>query len=102
MRFTVTDTGHGVAPEVAHLLFKPFSPGDSSYARREQGAGLGLAVAKRVIEQAGGTIGFTASPAKARNSGSPCPVSGQSQARGRAAATEMEGEHPAPARHCRC
>ena len=41
-----------------HLLFKPFSPGDNSYARKEQGAGLGLAVAKRVIEQAGGEIGF--------------------------------------------
>src|ERR1700761_2382692 len=42
VRFSVTDTGLGVAPDVAHLLFKPFTPGDSSYARREQGAGLGL------------------------------------------------------------
>ena len=58
MRFSVTDTGLGVAPEVAQHLFKPFSPGDSSYARKQQGAGLGLAVAKRIIEQAGGSIGF--------------------------------------------
>ena len=62
VRFSVTDTGDGVAPEMAHLLFKPFSPGDSSYARHEQGAGLGLAVAKRMIEQAGGSIGFSSQP----------------------------------------
>ena len=59
VRFCVSDTGPGVAPDVAPLLFSPFSPGDSSYARKQQGAGLGLAVAKRVIELAGGTIGFT-------------------------------------------
>jgi len=98
-RFTVSDTGHGVAPEVAHMLFKPFSLGDSSYARREQGAGLGLAVAKRVIEQAGGTIGFTSKPGEGAQFFFTVPVSGsaQSQAHGHAQRTEMEGEHPAPA-----
>src|SRR6185437_1031045 len=58
VRFAVSDTGAGVAPEVAPHLFKPFTPGDSSYARKEQGAGLGLAVAKRIVEQAGGDVGF--------------------------------------------
>jgi HPt (histidine-containing phosphotransfer) domain-containing protein len=62
VRFCVSDTGHGLAPEAASLLFSPFSPGDSSYTRKQQGAGLGLAVAKRVIEQAGGSIGFTSKP----------------------------------------
>jgi signal transduction histidine kinase/HPt (histidine-containing phosphotransfer) domain-containing protein len=76
VRFCVSDTGHGVAPEVAHLLFHPFSPGDSSYARREQGAGLGLAVAKRVIEQAGGEIGFESSPGDGAQFFFTLPVSG--------------------------
>ena len=62
VHFCVSDTGHGVAAEVAPLLFTPFSLGDSSYARKQQGAGLGLAVAKRVVEQAGGTIGFSSKP----------------------------------------
>jgi len=62
VHFCVSDTGHGVAPEVAPLLFSPFQLGDSSYARKQQGAGLGLAVAKRVVEQAGGTIGFSSKP----------------------------------------
>jgi signal transduction histidine kinase/HPt (histidine-containing phosphotransfer) domain-containing protein len=76
VRFCVSDTGHGVAPEVSHLLFHPFSPGDSSYARREQGAGLGLAVAKRVIEQAGGQIGFESSPGEGAQFFFTLPVSG--------------------------
>jgi signal transduction histidine kinase/HPt (histidine-containing phosphotransfer) domain-containing protein len=76
VRFCVSDTGHGVAPEVSHLLFHPFSPGDSSYARREQGAGLGLAVAKRVIEQAGGKIGFESSPGEGAQFFFTLPVSG--------------------------
>jgi signal transduction histidine kinase/HPt (histidine-containing phosphotransfer) domain-containing protein len=76
VRFTVSDTGPGVAPEVAHLLFSPFSPGDSSYARKEQGAGLGLAVAKRVIEQAGGAIGFESVPGEGAQFFFTLPVSG--------------------------
>src|SRR5262249_13903534 len=44
--FRVSDTGPGVAANVAPLLFSPFTPGDTSYARMQQGAGLGLAVAK--------------------------------------------------------
>ena len=39
-------------------LFEPFAAGDNSYARRADGAGLGLAVAKRIVEQLGGEIGF--------------------------------------------
>ena len=63
VRFCVSDTGPGVASDVAPLLFNPFSPGDSSYARQQQnGAGLGLAVAKRVVKQAGGAIGFSSRP----------------------------------------
>src|SRR4051812_19157578 len=63
VRFCVSDTGPGVAADVAPLLFNPFSPGDSSYARQQQnGAGLGLAVAKRVVKQAGGTIDFYSRP----------------------------------------
>jgi signal transduction histidine kinase/HPt (histidine-containing phosphotransfer) domain-containing protein len=58
LRFAVTDTGHGIPDEVAKHLFEPFAPGDTSYTRKHQGAGLGLAVAKRVVEQLGGAMGF--------------------------------------------
>jgi signal transduction histidine kinase len=58
VRFSVIDTGRGVPDDVAGTLFKAFAPGDTSYARPHQGAGLGLAVVKRVAEAAGGNAGF--------------------------------------------
>ncbi len=76
VRFCVSDTGPGVAPEIARTLFQPFALGDASYARRQQGAGLGLAVAKRVIEQAGGTIGFESKPDEGTQFFFTLPVSG--------------------------
>jgi signal transduction histidine kinase/HPt (histidine-containing phosphotransfer) domain-containing protein len=62
VHFSVSDTGLGIPPDVAETLFEPFMPGDASYARRHQGAGLGLAVAKRVVESLGGNIGFESEP----------------------------------------
>jgi nitrogen-specific signal transduction histidine kinase/HPt (histidine-containing phosphotransfer) domain-containing protein len=76
VHFCVSDTGHGVAAEVAPLLFSPFSPGDTSYARKQQGAGLGLSVAKRVVEQAGGSIGFSSTPDEGSQFYFTLPVSG--------------------------
>jgi CheY-like chemotaxis protein len=62
VRFAVIDTGSGVPQEIKPRLFEPFSPGDNSYARRDQGAGLGLAVAKRIVDAASGDIGFESEP----------------------------------------
>jgi len=62
VRFNVIDTGHGVPQEIADKLFKAFAPGDTSYTRPHQGAGLGLAVVKRVAEAAGGEAGFESAP----------------------------------------
>ncbi|HEX3672898.1 MAG TPA: ATP-binding protein [Rhizomicrobium sp.] len=58
LRFSLTDTGLGITPEIAAHLFEPFAQAEISYARRHEGAGLGLAVAKRTIEGLGGAIGF--------------------------------------------
>jgi signal transduction histidine kinase/HPt (histidine-containing phosphotransfer) domain-containing protein len=58
LRFSVVDTGLGIPEEVMPHLFEPFTPGDPSYARRHQGAGLGLAVVKRIVDSLGGQVGF--------------------------------------------
>lgn len=58
LKFSVVDTGPGIPGEFAANLFEPFSTAETAYARRQDGAGLGLAVAKRMVESWGGSIGF--------------------------------------------
>ncbi|MBJ7899622.1 MAG: response regulator [Cyanobacteria bacterium RI_101] len=53
---TVTDTGIGVAPENFPKLFQPFLQLDSGLNRRFSGAGLGLALVKRIVELHGGRV----------------------------------------------
>jgi signal transduction histidine kinase len=52
----VRDTGIGVAPEDHARLFKPFGQLDSSCARRYEGAGLGLVIARDLTRLMGGGI----------------------------------------------
>jgi signal transduction histidine kinase len=52
----VTDNGIGIAPERLNELFEPFHQLDSSDTRRYGGVGLGLALARRIIEAHGSTI----------------------------------------------
>ncbi len=54
---TVSDTGHGIAPERTSLLFQRFSQVDGSNTRRHGGTGLGLAICKGLVEAMGGVIG---------------------------------------------
>jgi PAS domain S-box-containing protein len=54
--FEVFDTGPGIAPEQIDLIFEPFRQVDQTLTRRVGGAGLGLALARRLARLLGGDV----------------------------------------------
>jgi signal transduction histidine kinase len=64
VRIRVEDTGIGITPEVRARMFEPFSPGDASLTRERGGAGLGLALAKRLAQMLGGDLTVESAPGK--------------------------------------
>ena len=58
VEIAVADTGIGIRPEMASVIFDRFKQGDSSLTRSIGGLGLGLSIVRHLVEQHGGTVHF--------------------------------------------
>jgi signal transduction histidine kinase/HAMP domain-containing protein len=56
VEIAICDTGRGIAPELLAQLFTRFTRGAEGINSAERGIGLGLAIAKELIERQGGTL----------------------------------------------
>ncbi len=62
IKFTVTDTGIGIARENLHIIFDPFEQETQSSGNDYGGTGLGLAITKRLVELHKSTISVSSEP----------------------------------------
>jgi signal transduction histidine kinase len=64
LRVSITDTGIGIPPEQQKNIFKRFFRGTNAIKMETSGSGLGLFIAKSIIEKHGGNIGFQSTEGK--------------------------------------
>jgi len=67
VHFQVKDTGIGISEEKMSRLFRPFSQVETALIRRYEGTGLGLVIAKKLVELMGGTIWAESQPGSGSN-----------------------------------
>jgi signal transduction histidine kinase len=62
IRISILDTGIGIPDEKIDSIFNSFTQADMTHTRRFAGVGLGLSVAKAIVEAHGGSIDVTSKP----------------------------------------
>jgi signal transduction histidine kinase len=64
IKVSVSDNGEGIQPQAIEHIFQPFYRGERSRTREQGGAGLGLAIARGILEMHGGHITVTSKEGK--------------------------------------
>jgi PAS domain S-box-containing protein len=64
IRFEVSDTGIGIAPDQTRMIFDSFSQADGSATRKHGGTGLGLSIASKLVQMMGSTIDVKSLPGR--------------------------------------
>ena len=59
VQITITDHGEGIAPDALRYIFERFRQADGSITRAHGGMGLGLAIARHILDLHGGTVTAT-------------------------------------------
>lgn len=81
LKVLVCDTGSGISPEDQKRLFTKFHRGSSASGLNPNGSGLGLYIAKRILEDCSGKLGLEESiPGKGTKFGFCLPVAKESEA----------------------
>ncbi len=62
VRIEVQDTGVGIKAEDQQLIFEKFRQSEAFVTRSQQGTGLGLTLAKELVQRMGGFIGLSSTP----------------------------------------
>ncbi|MGE4441759.1 MAG: PAS domain S-box protein [Desulfomicrobium sp.] len=96
--FSVSDSGRGIGDQALGTLFQPFSQVTSGYTRDHQGAGLGLAITKRLIALMGGNMAVESEPGHGTTFSFSLTFTSASEA---TPAPETVGDAPAPSRPVR-
>ena len=96
VRFTVWDTGIGLAPDDAARLFRPFTQIDSGLNRAQEGTGLGLALVAKLTDLHGGSVAVESAPGQGSRFTVTLPLTPEPEAgsdRGGSAAPARKSPH---------
>lgn len=79
IRFSVADTGPGLRPQEMERIFQEFEQADGTSTRVHGGAGLGLAISKRLVESMNGSLSVSSEIGKGSDFSFEIPATGASE-----------------------